>query len=104
MRRVQLVKLFILSTLILSALSVQSKSSVYDNNSWGNEYRLNSDTDVFLYSNSEISVYRINKYKKVYCNKDVFYISNNRVFCWYIFNQKENPISGWIDLEKLKND
>lgn len=104
MRRIHLVKLFILSILILFALSIQSKNSVYNNNSWGNEHTLNNDADVFLYSNSEISIYRINKYKTVYCDKDIFYISNNRVFCWYIFNKKENPIFGWIELEKLKND
>lgn len=99
MRRIFL-NIISINIFILLIFSKIERINSYSENSWGNIYYLNENADFYIDEKSDYSIYRINKHNYLYCS------SNNketdRLFCWYIFDEKENPISGWIKQNYLE--
>ncbi len=75
------------------------KQNPYDGNTWGKEMVVLSEDYVYLDKSGEMNVYRINKDSLVYCSKNE---SFTRLFCWFIFDVDQEPISGWIKKESLE--
>jgi len=77
-----------------------NKKTVYDGNSWGSVYYLNQDSDFYINELSNYSSYRIKKGNYIYCSSMNKY--SNKKFCWYIFDEDEMPIFGWVKIKDLE--
>lgn len=102
--------IFILSIIFVSIFSqkiIHNNYFLYRNISWGNIYSINVETGIYYESYSKFSYYEIPKSKYVMCDtkykNERLYMENNKFFCWYVFEEKEKPISGWIKVESLNN-
>lgn len=93
MRRIQLV-FFI----FVFCVSLYSLVHPYIGNTWGKYYYLKETSDVYLNKYEEVSVYRMNSVKLLYCSEKE---ENDRLFCWHFFIGNETPIGGWIESESL---
>jgi len=96
MRRFYLIVLFLF---IFSFLTNENiGKDVYYGNTWGNRYLTKSNVEIYLDETSEMTIYSINSNKVLYCYDR---IEKEKIFCWYIFNREENPLSGWVIKEKI---
>lgn len=95
-------RIFIIIILLLAFLNFKNLSpeSIYEGNNWGEIIYIDKEVEMYLYSDSDLSIYRLKEDKYIYCslNGEV----NNRIFCWYIFDADEIPISGWVDSKNLE--
>lgn len=93
MRRIFL-NVILIGIFILLTFSKSEKVNVYSGNSWGSIYYLNEDSDFYIDKESDYSIYRLKKDNYLYCSSNSK--ETDRFFCWYTFDEKEMPISGWV--------
>jgi len=96
MRRLYLI--MIMFFLFSFAINGDNGKDVYYGNTWGNRYLTKSEVELYLDETSEVTIYSINSQKLLYCYDKT---KSDRIFCWYIFEKEENPLSGWVVKEKV---
>lgn len=98
MRRIYLVFLLCFFIFLLTSLKETDK---YKGNTWGNKYVLEENSSFYIDKKMTNSIYTLKKGMVVYC-----YDKNNTdlsFFCWYVFENEEEPLSGWIEKDSLMN-
>jgi hypothetical protein len=79
--------------------------SNYEKNSWGDKYVIVKDSGITMTPEDKFSFYTL-KYNDIlicdtkYENENQ-YLENNKVFCWFIFDEKREPLSGWVDIDDI---
>ena len=100
---------FILSLFILIFLKVNvtlKNGENYESNNWGNYYTVIKHSSFFIDSESDYSIYTLKEKKIIICDSkyddEYLYLKNGRLFCWYVFDKTEEPISGWVEIKNME--
>lgn len=82
-------------------LFCQNNTNKYSGNSWGTLYYSLKESDIYINFYGNETVYRIEEKTVLMCDGSNDHSTNDRIFCWYLFDIKKQPISGWMNKNVL---